>query len=227
MDISVVIVNYNVRYFLEQCLLSVQAASSNLCVEIIVVDNNSSDDSCAFLKDKFPAVKFIENKENVGFSKANNQGVEIALGEFVLILNPDTVIAEDTMDKIFSFSKNRHNFGVLGVKLIDGAGCFLPESKRNIPSPLASFNKLFTFSKKQQSNYYAIHLNEDESGSVEILVGAFMFLKKSIYTEVGGFDTDYFMYGEDIDLSYRVLKKGYKNYYFSDSQIIHYNIMSD
>ena len=222
MDLSVVIVNYNVQYFLEQCILSVQAASNNLKVEIIVVDNNSTDDSCKILKKKYSEVILIENTINVGFSKANNQAVKIAKGEFVLILNPDTVVAEDTFIQILEYAKSKQNLGVLGVKLIDGSGNFLPESKRGIPTPQVSFNKLFGVSSKQTGKYYATHLNENETGVVDILVGAFMLLKRAVYNEVNGFDEAYFMYGEDIDLSYKILNKGYQNYYYSKTQVIHY-----
>jgi GT2 family glycosyltransferase len=216
MDISIVIVNYNVRYFLEQCILSIIDASRKLAVEIIVVDNNSTDDSVSFLQKKYPYINLIANKENVGFSKANNQGVSIAKGEYVLILNPDTVIAEDTLNTIFNFAKTKQNLGILGVKLIDGSGNFLPESKRGIPTPRVSFNKLFRISSRQKSKYYAAHIGENESGVVAVLVGAFMFMQKSVYNEVKGFDEDYFMYGEDIDLCYKVLNKGYQNYYLAD-----------
>lgn len=222
MDLSVIIVSYNVQYFLEQCLLSVQAASTNLNVEIIVVDNNSTDESCKLVSERFAKVHLIKNKINLGFSKANNQGVEIAKGEYVLILNPDTVVAEDTFTQILSFAKTKQNLGVLGVKLIDGSGRFLPESKRGIPTPGVAFNKLFGVSSKRTGKYYATHLSDDETGVVDILVGAFMFLKRSVYNEVKGFDEDYFMYGEDIDLSYKILNKGYQNYYFSKTTVIHY-----
>ncbi|SDX48012.1 Glycosyltransferase, GT2 family [Lutibacter oricola] len=222
MDISVVIVNYNVKYFLEQCILSVIAASTKLDVEIIVVDNTSSDGSCKMLQQKYPAIKLIANTENVGFSKANNQGVEIAKGKYVLILNPDTVVAEDTLEHMFKFAKLKSNFGIIGAKLIDGSGNFLPESKRGIPTPRVSFNKLFGVSKTQTGKYYANHISENETGVVDVLVGAFMFIKKTVYKEVGGFDEDYFMYGEDIDLSYKTLNKGYQNYYYHNTQVIHY-----
>ena len=222
LDLSVVIVNYNVQYFLEQCILSVQEASNNLAVEIIVVDNNSKDRSCEMLQEKYPEVKLIQNKDNTGFSKANNQGVAIAKGAYVLILNPDTVVAEDTLDLILGFAKSKQNLGILGVKLIDGTGDFLPESKRGIPTPAVSFNKLFGISSKQTGKYYATHLNENETGVIDVLVGAFMLLKRSIYLEVNGFDEDYFMYGEDIDLSYKILNKGYQNFYYADTSVIHY-----
>ena len=221
-ELSVVIVNYNVRYFLEQCILSVQAATENLNIEIIVVDNNSTDGSCKMLQDKFTDVILIQNKINTGFSKANNQGVEIAKSENVLILNPDTVVAEDTLVKILDFAKEKQNLGVLGVKLVDGSGKFLPESKRGIPTPQVSFNKLFGISNKRTGKYYASHLNENETGVVDILVGAFMFMKRAVYNQVKGFDEDYFMYGEDIDLSYKILNKGYQNYYYAETKVIHY-----
>lgn len=210
------------HFFLEQCLQSVVDASKEISSEIIVVDNNSHDASCDMISKKFPQVKLIANKENTGFSKANNQGVATAKGEFVLILNPDTVVAEDTFSKILSFAKTKQNIGILGVKLVDGHGSFLPESKRGIPTPKVSFNKLTGISSKQTGKYYATHIDPNENGVVEILVGAFMLIKRSIYNEVKGFDEDYFMYGEDIDLSYKVHKSGYQNYYFSNTQVIHY-----
>lgn len=222
MDISVVIVNYNVQYFLEQCILSVQAASKNNTTEIIVVDNNSTDESCKLLKEKYPEVVLIQNIENVGFSKANNQGVKIATGDYVLILNPDTIIAEDTLDKIYNYAKTKQNLGVLGVKLIDGSGKFAPESKRGIPTPNASFNKLFGISSKRTGKYYATHLDENESGIIKVASGAFMFIKRTVFNEVKGFNEAYFMYGEDIDLSMKLLNNGYQNYYFADTQIIHF-----
>ncbi len=221
-NLSVIIVNYNVRHFLETCILSIIEASKNMTVEIIVIDNNSSDDSCKVLKKTYPEVKLIKNKKNYGFSTANNQGVKIAKGEYLLVLNPDTIVAEDTFEKLITLSKSRINLGIIGVKLVDGSGNFLPESKRGIPTPKVSFNKLFRISSKQTGKYYATHLEENESGIVDVLVGAFMFLKKSVYNEVNGFDEDYFMYGEDIDLCYKILNKGYQNYYFSNTQVIHF-----
>jgi len=222
MQLSVIIVNYNVRYFLEQCLLSVEEALRGIDGEVIVVDNISPDDSCEMIRTRFPEVKLIANKENVGFSRANNQGVAMAKGEYVLILNPDTVVGEDTFSKILYFVKDKPNLGILGVKLIDGTGQFLPESKRGLPTPKVAFNKLFGISSHTTGKYYATHLKEDESGIIDILVGAFMLTERKKYTEVNGFDEDYFMYGEDIDLSYKFLKKGYQNYYYPGTQIIHY-----
>lgn len=218
MQLSVIILNYNVRYFLELCLKSVQAAITDLDAEIIVVDNISNDDSCRMVKDLFPEVILIENKENYGFSKGNNIGVAQAKGKYVCILNPDTVVAEDTFKILLDFAESTSNLGIVGCKLIDGKGDFLPESKRHVPTPLVSLKKILGSS----ASYYANHLKEDEVGEVSILVGAFMLLKRAIYIEINGFDDDYFMYGDDMDLSYRVLKAGYQNYYNPTTTIIHY-----
>ena len=218
MKLSIVILNYNVRYFLELCLKSVEAAISNIDAEIIVVDNNSEDDSCAMVKELFPNVKLIENNENLGFSKGNNIGVQHAVGEYLCVLNPDTVVAEDTFLKILEFVENREKVGIVGCKLINGVGLFLPESKRKIPYVKSAFKKILG----NTNDYYAGDLNENEIGKVDVLVGAFMFLKREVYNEVNGFDEDYFMYGEDIDFSYRVLKAGYDNYYFGTTTVIHF-----
>jgi len=227
MQLSVVILNYNVRHFLEQCVLSVQKATKNFNAEIIVVDNNSQDDSCQMIKDRFPEVILIENKENAGFPKGNNIGVKIASGHYICILNPDTVVAEDTFEKLLVFAKNQENLGIVGCKLIDGTGNFLPESKRGIPTPFVAFTKIFSLYKifpgiKSFGKYYASHVSENQTGKVEILVGAFMFMKKETYEKVGGFDEDCFMYSDDIDLSYMVLKTGKQNYYFHETTVIHY-----
>jgi len=219
MKISVVIVNYNVRYFLELCIRSVQKAISNYEAEIIVVDNVSKDNSCKMIKELFQEVVLIQNTENVGFSKANNQGVNIAKGEYVLILNPDTVIPENLFDEILPFANKQNNLGALGVRLIDGTGQFLPESKRGLPTPSNSFRRMIG---SYDGKYYAKYLTKEGIGKVEVLVGAFMFLKKEIYNQVGGFDEDYFMYGEDIDLSYKLTQAGYVNYYYGKSSVIHY-----
>ncbi len=218
MKLSVVILNYNVRYFLELCVKSVQAAILKIDAEIIVVDNNSDDGSCNMVKQLFPNIKLIENKENFGFSKGNNIGVSHAKGEYLCILNPDTVVSEDTFIKLIEFSENKQKLGIVGCKLIDGVGSFLPESKRNIPLVMVALKKLLGNSKY----YYANHLKENDTGKVDVLVGAFMFLKRDVYNKVCGFDEDYFMYGEDIDLSYRVLKSGFVNYYFGATVVLHY-----
>ena len=218
MKLSVVILNYNVRYFLEQCIRSVQRATSGIDSEIIVIDNASSDDSCTMVKELFPQILLIENEENVGFSTANNQAVSRARGEYICILNPDTAVAEDTFISCFRYADTLNNMGILGLYFMDGTGNFLPESKRNVPTPKASILKLIGGG----GNYYANHIEPTGTGEIDVLAGAFMFLKKSIYEEVGGFDEAYFMYGEDIDFSYKILKKGYQNYYLGSAAILHY-----
>jgi GT2 family glycosyltransferase len=235
MQLSVIILNYNVRYFLELCVLSVQKAIQNLDAEIIVIDNNSSDDSCAMIKQRFPNIKLIENKGNLGFPKGNNIGVKEAKGEFICILNPDTVVAEDTFEKVLSFvsSRARHpersrgtsdDLGIVGCKLIDGTGNFLPESKRGVPTPWVAFTKIFGLYKISNvfGKYYAQHLTENQTGKVDILVGAFMVMKRELYNELGGFDENCFMYADDIDLSYRALLLKKQNYYFHETTVIHY-----
>ena len=218
MKLSVVILNYNVRYFLALCLQSVQAALKDIPSEIIVIDNNSPDDSCDMVRTNFPDIKLIENKENVGFSKANNQAVAVAKGEYICILNPDVVVAENTFHNLINFSKSKSDHGIIGCRLIDGSGAFLPESKRNFPTVFIAFDKLFGTSQ----HYYAKQIKELETMPVDVLPGALMFLKRSLYDNLGGFDEDFFMYGEDIDLSYRVQKLGLNNYYLGDTTIIHF-----
>ena len=227
LDLSIVIVNYNVEYFLEQCLNSVIQATQQLRTEIIVVDNNSSDGSIEMLKLKFQGVQLIENKENVGFSRANNQGIKLSQGKYVLLLNPDTVIEEQTLTKIVSRMDKDDTIGGLGVRMVDGKGNFLPESKRGLPTPIVAFYKIFGLSSlfkksKKFGRYHLSYLNEFEENEIEILSGAFMCMRKKVLDEIGLLDEDFFMYGEDIDLSYRIIKSGYKNLYFPDTTIIHY-----
>ncbi|MEO8515982.1 MAG: glycosyltransferase family 2 protein, partial [Flavobacterium sp.] len=227
MQLSVIILNYNVRYFLEQCVLSVQKALENIEGEIIVIDNDSKDDSCEMMKQRFPNVKLIENPLNLGFPKGNNTGVAEAKGKYICILNPDTVVAEDTFEKVLNFAKSKSDLGIIGCKLIDGTGNFLPECKRSVPTPWVAFTKIFglykSFPKSALFNqYYAQHLTENQTGKVDILVGAFMVMKRNLYLELGGFDENCFMYSDDIDLSYMVLKTGRSNYYFHETSVIHY-----
>jgi len=216
--LSVIIVNYNVAFFLEQCLISVQAACTNIISEIIVVDNNSSDESCSMIRQNFSSIKLVENKKNIGFSKANNIGIEQAKGEFILILNPDTVLAENTLEDVISYAERQNKLGAIGVRFIDGTGNFLPECKRNTPTMGIASRKLMGDSKR----YYASQIAENEVAKVEILTGAFMLLKREVYLKIGGFDEDYFMFGEDIDLSYKLLNNGFQNFYFGKTKIIHY-----
>ena len=227
MDLSIVIVNYNVKYFIEQCLHSVAKAIENINAEIIVVDNNSVDGSCRMIREKFPFVNLIENKANLGFSKANNQALHISSGEFCLLLNPDTIVEEDTFEKCINFMRENEDAGAIGVHMIDGRGNFLPESKRSLPTPLVAFFKIFGFSalfpkSKFFSRYHLGYLDKDKNHSVDVLSGAFMFIRKKALEKTGLLDETFFMYGEDIDLSYRITEAGYKNYYFSETSIIHY-----
>ena len=227
MDISIVIVNYNVKHFLEQCLHSVEKALQKVQGEVFVVDNNSVDGSAQLITEKFPHVIFIQNTENIGFSRANNQAIRQAKGKYILLLNPDTVVEEDTFEKVLSFMEAHPDAGGLGVKMIDGKGLFLPESKRGLPTPWVAFYKMFGLSKlfpksRKFGKYHLSYLNPDEVHEIDVLAGAFMLLRKSVLDKVGLLDETFFMYGEDIDLSYRIQKGGYKNYYFPETTIIHY-----
>lgn len=224
--VTIVIVNYNVRLFLEQCLYSVQAAVSGIDAEIFVVDNNSTDGSVEYLHPKFPDVTFIENKDNPGFSKANNQALKLCQGEYILILNPDTIIGEESIRTLCFFMDEHEKAGAVGVKMLDGCGNFLPESKRSFPSPWVSFCKLFGLSKlfpnsKQFARYSLPYLNPDRQHKIDVLAGAFMFIKHETLDKTGLFDESFFMYGEDIDLSYRMKLAGYTNYYLPE-RILHY-----
>lgn len=227
MDLSIIIVNYNVRHFLEQALLSVEKACFGIRAEIFVVDNNSADNSLAMVEERFPQVNIIANKENVGFAKANNQAIRLAKGQHILLLNPDTVVEEDTFVKCIQFMASNPDAGALGVRMIDGSGTFLPESKRGFPSPWVAFCKAFGLSKvfpksKRFNQYHLGYLSEQANNPVDVLAGAFMFIRKKVLDEIGLLDEDFFMYGEDIDLSYRIKKGGYQNYYLADTSIIHY-----
>ena len=227
MDLSIVIVNYNVKYFLEQCLHSVQRAKEGIDAEVIVVDNNSVDGSVAEIKQKFPWVHLIENRENLGFSKANNQAIRKAHGRYILLLNPDTVVQEDTFRKCIGFMDEHPDAGALGVKMINGKGEFLPESKRALPTPTVSFYKMFGLASlfprsRKFGKYHLGYLDKEKTHKVEVLAGAFMFIRKSVLDEIGLLDEAFFMYGEDIDLSYRIMQAGYANYYFAGTTIIHY-----
>lgn len=225
--LSIIIVNYNVKYFLEQALHSVRKAVNGLDAEVFVVDNSSVDGSCEMVKRTFPEVILIENKDNPGFSKANNQAIRQSKGEYVLLLNPDTVVEEDCFEKICNFMDKNPDAGALGVKMIDGKGRFLPESKRGLPTPQVAFYKMFGLSalfpkSKRFGRYHLGFLNKNDIHKVDVLAGAFMLLRKKTLDEIGLLDEDYFMYGEDIDLSYRITKTGYFNYYFPHTTIIHY-----
>ena len=227
MHLSVLIINYNVKHFLEQCLYSVQKACLGIDAEIIVVDNNSTDGSRAFLEPAFTQINFTWNSSNVGFAKANNQALEMSKGEYILFLNPDTILADDSIEKCIQFFKENKTAGAVGIKMIDGSGNFLKESKRAFPSPLTSLYKLTGLTRlfphsKTFARYHLGHLSENENHEVDVLAGAFMMIPKKVLDTTGNFDERFFMYGEDVDLSFRIQKAGYKNYYFAESSIIHF-----
>jgi len=227
LTLSVIIVNYNVKYFLEQCLYSVRKAAENIKAEVIVVDNQSTDESLSYLGPRFPEVRFIQSAANNGFGRACNRGLEEASGKYILFLNPDTIVAEDSFSTCISFFERYPDCGAIGVKMIDGSGSFLKESKRAFPSPLTSLFKLAGLSSlfpksKLFSRYHLGHLSREENHEVDVLAGAFLMTRKEVLEKVGSFDDAFFMYGEDVDLSYRIQKAGYKNYYLSETTIIHF-----
>lgn len=227
MQLTIVIVNYNVRAFLEQALLSVRKALEGIDGEVWVVDNNSVDDSVRMVREKFPEVRLIANTGNPGFAIANNQAIRQSSGAYVLLLNPDTLVEEDTFRKCLDFMEAHPDAGALGVKLIDGSGKYLPESKRGFPAPWVAFCKTAglsaLFPKSRIFNgYYLGHLDENDTNPVDVLAGCFMFIRRAALDKAGLLDEAFFMYGEDIDLSYRIIRAGYKNYYFPETKIIHY-----
>jgi N-acetylglucosaminyl-diphospho-decaprenol L-rhamnosyltransferase len=232
MVLSIVIVNYNVRQFLEQCLASVKRAIDhsprlNGFTEVFVVDNASSDGSREFLSPLFPWVHFSWNTENKGFSRANNQALPLASGKYVLFLNPDTLVSEDSLEQCVFFMENHPDAGAAGVRMVNGKGIFLKESKRGFPSLRASFFKLSGITalfprSRFFAGYYLGHLDEEETHPVAVLSGAFMMVRKEILDRIGNFDERFFMYAEDIDLSYRITNAGYRNYYIASVTIIHF-----
>ena len=227
LDLSVIIVNYNVKFFLEQCLYSVTKAIQTLSVEVIVIDNQSADQSIEYLKPKFPGVIFISNSENVGFAKACNIGYQRSQGNHILFLNPDTIVAENTFTSCIHFFENHADCGAIGVKMIDGSGHFLKESKRAFPAPLTALFKLFGLARafpesKTFGRYHLGHLSNNATHEVDVLAGAFLMVRRTVLKTVGVFDELFFMYVEDVDLSYRIQKAGYKNYYLADTTIIHF-----
>ena len=227
MTLSIIIVNYNVKLLLEACLNSVTEAIKNITAEVIIVDDASSDESIAYLKPVFPRFTFIGNKVNEGFARANNRALAIAKGEFILFLNPDTTVPENCFHNCISFMKAHPHAGAVGVRMLNGNGDFLKESKRGFPSPMVSFWKMTgvtgMFPRSPVfSKYYLGHLDERQDHEVDILSGAFMMVKKEVLNKTGGFDERFFMYAEDIDLSYRIKLAGYKNYYFAGTSIIHF-----
>ena len=221
MELSVIILSYNVQHYVWQCIDSVLAAVDEIKAEVILVDNASSDETLVTITQDFPQVKLIANVENIGFSRAYNQAVKQAKGTYLCILNPDTVIGESVFKTLLKSTRTQSNIGAIGTQFIDGRGCFLPECKRVVPTPLGSLRKLLGFAGHRDV-YYHDSIAPDEEGPVSILAGAFMFLKRLDYHEIDGFDEHYFMFGEDIDFSYKLLLKGKQNYYLGTQKIIHY-----
>ena len=226
MQLSIVIVSYNTKNLLEQCLLSLKKAIGIINSEIIVIDNYSTDGSREFLQTKFTNSKLILNDENSGFAKACNQGFKISAGNYILFLNPDTILSENSLRDCISFFETHPDVGAIGVRMQDEKGKFLKESKRGLPTPSVSFYKLFGLTtifpgSKTFANYYQGHLPENENNSVEVLSGAFMMIRREVFEKINGFDEDFFMYGEDIDLSVRIIQLGYKNYYLGKVSVTH------
>lgn len=227
MTLSIIIVSYNSKQLLEQCLISLKTAAEKISHEIIIVDNNSTDGSKEYLQPKFTDVKYILNDENQGFAKACNQGFKISSGNYILFLNPDTNVSENCLSDCISFFEANKEAGAVGVRMVDGKGNFLKESKRGLPLPAASFYKLFGLAaifpkSKTFAQYYMGHLPEKENNPVEVLSGAFMMIRKEVFEKAGKFDEDFFMYGEDVDLSLRLVRSGYQNYYLGSITILHH-----
>jgi O-antigen biosynthesis protein len=227
MEVSIIIVSYNVREYLRNCLYSVRKASEGLNTEIIIVDNNSSDQSEEMVASDFPEALVVTNTTNRGFAAACNQGIKLSVGRFVLLLNPDTIIEPGCLRKSIEFMDSHPGSGILGARLTDGDGRFLPESKRGFPSPSAAFFKITginrIFSSSQVMNrYYYPSVKPDQTGKVDVIPGAFMFIERRTFDITGFLDEDYFMYGEDIELSYKTALSGFSNYYCHDIQVVHF-----
>ncbi len=227
MDLSIIIVNYNVKEFLQNLLHSIEKASSNILKEILIIDNASDDGSVEIIKEKFPSVILIENKINVGFGKANNQGLAIAKGKYILFINPDCIVSEDTLDKMISFFEKHPDCGLAGCKILNSDGTLQLACRRSFPGPWTSFTKVTGLSNlfpnsRIFARYNLTYLDENKSYEVDAVSGSFMMTRKEVYQKTGGFDEQFFMYGEDLDLCYRVQKNGYKVYYMHETQIIHY-----
>lgn len=227
MDLSIVIVSFNVKYFLEQCLFSVLEATGDIHSEILVVDNFSKDGSIDYLKQKFPSVKFLELQENRGFAKANNSVLNQLKGKFVLLLNPDTLVTPDSLRQCIEHLQNNPSTGAVGVRMINGEGRFLRESLRGKMSLWNSFTKLSGLAQcfptsRIFSGYYMGWLQANEKHKISVLSGAFIMIRSNLYQTIGGFDERFFMYGEDIELSYAVLERGFQNYYLGNTTILHF-----
>jgi len=226
-DISIIIVNYNVKDFLEQCLLSIRKSIKNLSVETFVVDNNSTDGSIEYLKPLFSEVKFIQTGKNLGFGRANNIAIKKSNGKYILILNPDTILSEDTLEKMYSYMNSHPEVGIAGCKVLNGDGSFQLASRRSFPTPWVSFSKLFGLQKlfpksKFFARYNLTFLSEDETYYIDAVIGAFMFCESKLIKKLNGFDEAYFMYGEDLDLCRQVQLAGKQIAYYHETTIIHF-----
>ena len=226
MKLTIIIVSYNVRGFLAQCLRSIEKASEGLDVETFVVDNNSSDDTAEYIHEHFPWVRFMQNSDNVGFAKANNRAIRESESDYVLLLNPDTFIGENVLNQLIAFMDSHPEAGAAGVEMIGADGRFARESRRGVPTPFTSFCKMSGLARIFPSShtlghYYMSYLPQDEANQIEIISGACMCLRRKALTQVGLLDETFFMYGEDIDLSYRILKAGWQNWYIPVT-ILHY-----
>lgn len=226
MKLSVIIVNYNVKHYLEQCLLSLHRSLRGIDAEIIVVDNHSQDDSVAYLRPRFPEVRFVVSRHNLGFAGANNLAIAQSAGEYVLLLNPDTIVGETTMKQVIDFMEAHPDGGALGVRMLHATGVSARESRRGKPSPGVAFYKMVGLCDRfpqshRFAHYYMSYLSWDEPASIEVVSGAFCLLRRTALSQVGLLDEDFFMYGEDIDLSCRLLESGYRNYYYP-AKILHY-----
>lgn len=223
MKLSIIIVNYNVTQLLRNCLSSINKYIDGIDYEVIVIDNASPDNSWEALINEFPKTVFVASKNNDGFAIANNTAAKYATGTYLLLLNPDTELEGFYMKDILAFADSKDNFGALGIRMHDAEGKFLPESKRSVPNMYNSFEKLFTnFKNNNSKSYYRNDVNEFDVAEVEVITGAFFLCKKENYEKVGGLDEAYFMYGEDIDLCYTFLKKGWTNWYFGAASFLHY-----
>ncbi len=226
-ELSIIIVNYNVKEFLQNLLKSIQKATQDISYEIILVDNASDDGSVEVIKEKYPNVQLIENKENVGFGKANNQGMKNAKGKYFVLINPDTIVKEDTFKKMIEFFEENPSTGMAGCKVLNPDGTLQLACRRGFPGPWTSFTKIVGLSKlfpksRVFARYNLTYLNENETYKVDAISGAFMMLKREVFEKIGGFDPEFFMYGEDLDLCYRTKKSGYDVYYVHSTEIIHY-----
>ena len=227
LDLSIIIVNYNVKEFLQNLIHSIHKAAQNLQYEIIIIDNASSDGSVEFISEKFPGIQLIANSQNLGFGRANNQGLKIAKGKYFLLINPDSIVSEDTFIKMISFFESHPSVGLAGCKILNPDGTLQLACRRSFPGPWTSFCKVTGLSSlfphsSLFARYNLTYKDENKSYEVDAISGSFMMVKREVYEKIGGFDEDFFMYGEDLDLCYRIQKAGYKVFYMHETQVIHY-----